>query len=110
MKGFEAPDEPTRQEIDALPGLVLLEFGAGWCSYCRALAPVLQTALGLHPEVRHIRIEDGPGKPLGRSFRVRLWPTLIFLCDGAIVHQIARPDAQDVAEGFEALAEASRRV
>jgi thioredoxin 1 len=110
MKGFEAPDEPTRQEIDALSGLVILEFGAGWCGYCRALAPVLQAALASHPEVRHIKIEDGPGKPLGRSFRVRLWPTLIFLRDGAIVRQVARPDAQDVSEGFEALAEASRQV
>jgi len=55
------------------------------------------------PNIRHLQIEDGPGRPLGRSFRVKLWPTLVFLRDGQVLKQVARPDLQQVREGFDAL-------
>ena len=44
-----------------------------------------------HPAVRHIRIEDGRGRPLGRSFRVKLWPTLIYLEAGVEKGRVVRP-------------------
>jgi len=95
--------EPTREEIDALPGPVVLEFGASWCPHCQALAPVLAGLLKEFPSVRHIKIEDGKGKPLGRSFRVKLWPTLVFLRDGAVLSQVARPEPDAVRQGLSAI-------
>ena len=88
--------EPTRAEVDAYPGPMLLEFGASWCGYCRAAQPDIAAVLGKHPTVRHIKVEDGKGRPLGRSFRVRLWPTLIFLEAGAEKARVVRP--QNAAE------------
>lgn len=96
--------EPTRDEVDRMEGPVLLEFGASWCPHCLALAPKLAGLLEDHPGVRHIKIEDGPGRPLGRSFRVKLWPNLVFLRDGQVVRQLARPKADEVREGLEAIA------
>jgi thioredoxin 1 len=44
-------------------------------------------------------VEDGPGRALGRSFRVKLWPTLVFLKDGREVDRVVRPQsAEAVAE------------
>lgn len=95
--------EPSREEVDRLPGAVLLEFGAGWCGFCQALAPQLAALLDAFPGVRHIKIEDGKGKPLGRSFRVKLWPTLVFLRDGRAIEQLARPEIAEVRKGLQAL-------
>lgn len=84
-------EAPSRAEVDLLPGLVLLEFGTGWCGHCRAAQPVLAQALAGHAALRHIKVEDGPGQALGRSFRVKLWPTLVLLRDGQEVGRVVRP-------------------
>lgn len=86
-----APTEPPRAEVDALPGLTLLEFGAPWCGICAAAQPKLEAALAQHPQLRHLKIEDGKGRPLGRSFGVKLWPTLVFLIDGKETARLVRP-------------------
>jgi thioredoxin 1 len=96
----EDNQEPTRAEIDRRKGRVLLHFGANWCGHCLALAPKLKRLLEEHPDVHHVKIEDGPGKPLGRSFGVKLWPTLVFLKDGKVVKQVARPAVGEVQEGL----------
>ena len=69
------------------------------------MAPQLAALLDRHPRVRHIRIEDARGKPLGRSFRVKLWPSFVFLNDGHVVRQLARPTAEEIREGLEAITE-----
>jgi len=90
--------EPARDEIDALAGPTLVEFGAPWCEHCQAAQPLIRQALAEHRQVRHLRIEDGPGRRLGRSFRVKLWPTLIFLSDGREVERLVRPGGIDEIE------------
>ena len=98
---YRPPEQaPTRGEIDQLPGPVLLEFGTDTCGFCRALAPRVGALLEQHPEVRHIKVEDGPGLPLGRSFQVRLWPNLVFLRDGTLVRQLARPGYDQLQQAF----------
>lgn len=101
----DLPGAPTRAEVDAMTGPALLEFGAAWCGHCRNLAPHLAKALEAHPKVRHIKVEDGPGRPLGRSFRVTLWPTLVFLRDGQVVQQVARPSIKEVNAGLASIDE-----
>ncbi len=88
-----AATAPSREEVDALPGAVLLDFGTDWCGHCQAAAPLVGEALADFPAVRHIKVEDGQGRPLGRSYRVKLWPTLIGLKDGVEVTRIVRPES-----------------
>jgi len=86
-----AATEPTREEIDSLQGPALLEFGTPWCGWCRRAQPFIANALVAHPGVRHIKVADASGKPLGRSFGVKLWPTLVFLRDGVEATRLVRP-------------------
>ena len=67
------------------------------------MAPQLAALLANHPEVRHVKIEDGKGKPLGRSFGVKLWPTMVFLRDGQVVRQVARPGRDEMRDGLAAI-------
>ncbi len=86
---------PTRDEIDAAEGPMLLEFGTGWCGYCQGAAPAIVAALAEFPNVEHVKVEDGPGRPLGRSFRVKLWPTAIVLKGGKEIARVVRPESAD---------------
>lgn len=96
-----SPDEPARAEVDAWPGAAVIEFGTGWCGHCQAAQPFIRAAFGDQAPVRHVKIEDGPGRPLGRSFRVKLWPTLVFLKDGVEVDRVVRPlDAAEIRQGL----------
>ncbi|WP_370583199.1 thioredoxin family protein [Methylophilus sp. QUAN] len=82
--------EPTREEVNTLPGATMLEFGASWCGYCQAAQPTIVSGLAQFPHVRHIKIEDGKGRRLGRSFHVKLWPTLVFMKDGVEFKRLVR--------------------
>ena len=92
--------EPTRDEVDQMTGLTVLEFGADWCPHCQAIQSAMASHLSNHSGVHHIKVEDGKGKRLGRSFRVKLWPTLVFMKDGQVVGQFIRPTADQIAEAF----------
>ena len=76
MKTRYSAEAPARDELDRLAGPTLVEFGT----------------------------EDGPGRRLGRSFQVKLWPTFVFLRDGREVARVVRPGSASVLdEAFESV-------
>ena len=96
--------EPPRTDIDTARGAMVLEFGDSYCGICVAARPAIEQALAGRPDVRHLKIADGRGRPLGRSFGIKLWPTLVFLQDGREVQRLVRPTAaQQVAQALQAL-------
>lgn len=90
--------EPARADVDALRGVTVLEFGAPWCPHCIAAQPLLEAALSARDDVRHLKIEDGSGKPLGRSFRIKLWPSVLVLRDGEELARVVRPTSKEEIE------------
>ena len=99
------PAQPERSTIDATRGVIAIDFGTDWCGYCRAAAPLIASALDDYPAIRHMKVEDGSGRALGRSFRVKLWPTVVVMKNGVEVARVVRP--ADVAAVSAALAAAA---
>lgn len=93
-------DAPERAEIDALTGDALLEFGANWCGYCLAAKSHIRTAMLDCPQLLHIKVADGKGFALGRSYGVKLWPTLIALRDGQERARLVRPGSSETVREF----------
>lgn len=106
-------DEPARAEVDALPDRTVIEFGSNSCGICQASQRLIAEALqSFSPQapLRHLKIEDGPGRPLGRSFGIKWWPTLVMLRNGREVARVVRPrQASEVAEALARTAEAPAR-
>lgn len=102
-------EQPARADIDALKGAAVLDFGTNWCGFCKGASPKVEEALAAHGSpLQHIKVEDGSGRPLGRSFGVKLWPTLVVLQDGREVARVVRPtQAAEVAKALAALAPAA---
>ncbi|MCE7031233.1 thioredoxin family protein [Lysobacter sp. GX 14042] len=101
-------DAPDREAVDAMEGPVVLEFGTDWCGHCQAAQPGVRAAMAAHDGVRHLKVEDGRGRRLGRSFGVKLWPTLVFMRDGTEVARLVRPTtARAVAGALESIDPAS---
>lgn len=98
-------DAPERAAVDALPGALLLEFGVDWCPHCQLAQPLLERAMRDYPELRHLKIEDGPGRRLGRSFRIKLWPSLLLIRDGQELERLVRPTTEaDISAALARLA------
>lgn len=96
------PVSLPRSDIEATPGALLLEFGVGWCGHCQAGEPAISQAVQSCASLAHLRIEDGPGRALGRAFKIKLWPTLVLLQDGQELGRLVRPT--QVAQVLELLA------
>lgn len=94
-------DAPDVADVEASAGPLVLEFGAPWCGWCMGAAPHVRSAFADFPQIPHSKIHDGKGKRLGRAYRVKLWPTLIFLKDGMEVERLVRPgDAKPIREAL----------
>ena len=97
--------EPKRAEVDQLQGPTMVEFGSPWCGWCRRAQPLIEEALAAYPGVRHLKVADASGKRLGRSFGIKLWPTLVFLKDGKEVARLVRPgEAAAISAALEKIA------
>ncbi len=91
-----AAETATRSELEALEETMVIEFGADWCPHCQAIQPLLKELLSDNVEISHLKIEDGKGRPLGRSFAVKLWPNFVLLKEGELVDQLARPSEEEL--------------
>ena len=86
------PCDLTREQLDQTNELILLEFGIDACPHCQRGIQAMR-GVSEFSTLKHIAIEDGPGRRLGRTFRVKLWPTYILLKEGCELARIVRPQS-----------------
>lgn len=104
MQTAYSPETFDHDNLLHIPGPLLVEFGTNWCVHCQAARQYLAPVMAEYPQVRHVQVEDGPGRRLGRAFKVKLWPTMVFLRDGQEVARLVRPSHTGlIEEAFEQL-------
>jgi thioredoxin 1 len=83
----------TEQDFDealvASRGLVIVDFWAGWCGPCRAIAPVLEEVVEASEgrvTLMKVNVDDNPG--LAARYGIRSIPTILFVKQGTVVDRV----------------------
>lgn len=93
----EIHSEAFESEVLQARELVLVEFGAEWCSPCVALMPILQDlARTYEGQVKIIRIDVDENRELAEQFEIKGMPTVMIIQQGKIKIRIIGRQAKPV--------------
>ena len=85
MAHIQINENNFHEEVEAVKGLVLLDFYATWCGPCKMLAPVLEALGEEHPDVKICKADVDEAAALAGKFGVQSIPTLVLFKDGEVV-------------------------
>ena len=105
MNTIEHLTEETFDAAAARAGLTVIDFWAGWCGPCRAMAPQFERAAALRPQYRFAKVDVDAEPALAAAYGIRSIPTLVVLRDGEpIAAQAGVVGADQLVEALDRLA------
>jgi thioredoxin len=105
MDAIEHLTEDTFEAAANRPGLTVVDFWAGWCGPCRAMAPQFERAAELRPQHRFAKVDVDAEPALAAAYGIRSIPTLMVLRDGQpIAAQAGLVGADQLVQALDRLA------
>ena len=95
-KPFEVTDETFESKVLQIAEPTLVDFWAGWCGPCRAIAPTIEEIANEYEEklrVAKLDVDSNPQTP--QQYGVQGIPTLILFKDGVEATRIVGNRSKD---------------
>lgn len=81
--------------------MVLVEFSAPWCVYCRRLAPAMEKVAEEYKDILTVGAVNIDNEPeLARREQIEVVPTLVLYKNGQAVDSIVGPGSKAAVEAF----------
>ena len=108
MGTIENLTEATFEAAVQRRGLTVIDFWAGWCGPCRAMAPQFERAAQQRPQHLFAKVDVDAEPALAGRFEIRSIPTLMVLRDGEpIAAQAGVISAEGLIKALDRIADAS---